>query len=438
LKQQTISKPVELEGRGLFTGEPATLRFQPAEPNAGLHFVRIDHPEPSRIDAVVENVAKRARRTALRNGTVAIETVEHCLSACAGLGIDNLRMELTGNELPAMDGSCLPFVEALQNAGIAPQAAPRDPFVVTSMVRVVDGDSELVALPALQPEADRLEIMYDLDYGHDTIIGRQIYSLAVTPEIFAREIAPARTFVLKQEADQLLAMGLGTHLTYDDILVFGPEGVIENELRFPDECVRHKILDLLGDLMLLGRFIVGRVYARKSGHSLNQEMVRRLAEQLDDQRTSSLLVSPPLWDIHRIQRILPHRYPFLMVDRIVELDGMRRAVGIKNVTINEEFFTGHYPRKPIMPGVLIIEAMAQMGGILLSEVLEHKGMVAILLSLDKVKFRRPVVPGDQLILTAQTVRVQSRRGHVRCNARVGKEMVCEAEIRFALTDAEPA
>ncbi len=438
MKQQTINKPAELEGRGLFTGEPATLRLHPAEPNTGLYFVRVDQAEPIRIHAHVENVAKRARRTALRNGTVAIETVEHCLSACAGLGIDNLRIELTGNELPAMDGSAQPFVAAILAAGIAEQPAPREPFVLSRMIRVVDGDSELVALPPLRSDANHLEILYDLDYGADTVIGRQIYSATLTPELFAREIAPARTFVLKQEADQLLAMGLGTHLTYDDILVFGPDGVIDNELRYPDECVRHKILDLIGDLMLLGRFIVGRVYARKSGHTLNQELARRMAEQLEDQHTSGLLVSPPVWDIHRIQRILPHRYPFLMVDRIIELDGTRRAIGIKNVTINEEFFQGHYPRKPIMPGVLIIEAMAQMGGILLSQVLEHKGMVAILLSLDKVKFRRPVVPGDQLILTAQTVRVQSRRGHVRCNARVGKELVCEAEIRFALTDAEPA
>ncbi|UCG17855.1 MAG: 3-hydroxyacyl-ACP dehydratase FabZ [Phycisphaerales bacterium] len=189
--------------------------------------------------------------------------------------------------------------------------------------------------------------------------------------------------------------------------------------------------------MLVGRFVVGRIYARKSGHSLNLELVRRLVEQSQEQLTSSLLVSPPAYDIHRIQRILPHRYPFLMVDRIVELEGSQRAVGIKNVTVNEEFFQGHYPGQPIMPGVLIIEALAQMGGILLSQELEHKGMVAVLLSLDRVKFRRPVVPGDQLILTAQAIRIASRRGHVRCSARVGNEPVCEAEIRFALTDAEP-
>ena len=435
--QQTIHKPVEMQGRGLFTGEPATLRFFPAEPNTGLRFVRVDQPQPVSVEARVENVSKRARRTSLRNGTVAIETVEHCLSACAGLGIDNLRIELAGNELPSLDGSCMAYVQSLQKAGIVAQDRPREPFVIRDTVRVVDGDSELVALPPLRPDAESLEIIYDLDYGQASAIGRQIHSVTITPETFVQEIAPARTFVLKQEADQLLAMGLGTHLTYDDILVFGPDGVIQNELRYPNECVRHKILDLLGDLMLSGRFLVGRVFARKSGHSLNQELARRLAEQAHDQRLRDLLITPPAYDIRAVQRVLPHRYPFLMVDRILEIDGTRRAVGIKNVTANEEFFQGHYPGQPIMPGVLIIEAMAQMGGILLSQALEHKGMVAILLSLDKVKFRRPVAPGDQLVLNARAVHVAARRGHVRCTAHVARELVCEADIRFALTDAEP-
>ena len=437
-QQQTIREPVEIEGRGLFTSESVTLRFRPAEAHTGLQFVRVDQPHPVAIEARVENVSKRARRTSLRNGTVAIETTEHCLSACMGLGIDNLRIELTGGEVPSLDGSGLPFVEMLQRAGIHPQGAPRQPFVVSQMTRVVDGDSELIALPPLRSDSDTLEIIYDLDYGEASPIGRQIQSLTLTPEAYVEQIAPARTFVLKQEADQLLAMGLGTHLTYTDILVFGPEGVIQNQLRFPDECVRHKILDLIGDLALLGRVIVGRLYARKSGHTLNQELVRRLAEQLQDQLTGRMLLAPPVFDIRRIQRILPHRYPFLLVDRVVELDGTRRAVGIKNVTANEEFFQGHYPGHPIMPGVLIIEAMAQMGGILLSQELEHKGMIAVLLSLDKVKFRRPVVPGDQLILTAEAVRIATRRGHIRCTARVGNEPACEAEVRFALTDAEQA
>ena len=220
--------------------------------------------------------------------------------------------------------------------------------------------------------------------------------------------------------------------------MIGPNGPIENEYRFPDECVRHKVLDLIGDLMLLGREVCGRVYARKSGHNLNHELVRKLAEQRSADEFRERLSGVPKLGITQIQRALPHRYPMLLVDRVVEIDGDRRAVGIKNVTINEPFFTGHYPRQPIMPGVLIIEAMAQLGGILLSQKLEHTGKVAVLLSLDKVKFRRPVTPGDQIVMEALSRRVKSRTGEVFCRARVHGELAAEAEIRFMLVDADPS
>lgn len=434
--QQTISQTVELEGRGLFTGEPTTLRFHPASPNSGIWFVRSDQPRPIRIPARVEAVSKRSRRTSLQNGTVSIETVEHCLSACAGLGIDNLEIELTGGELPALDGSCLPFVRLLQKAGIESQEASREPFVIDEVVRVADGDMELVALPPLNENAGSLEIFYDLDYGAGNPIGRQMLSFTLNPDGFVEQIAPARTFVLEHEAQALRSAGLGLHLNYQDIVVFGEDGPIDNPLRFADECVRHKILDLIGDLMLLGRFIVGRIHARKSGHSLNQGLVRALRERGARQELSRYLASPPRLDIRYVRRILPHRYPFLMIDRVVELTGSKRAVGIKNVTINEEFFQGHYPGQPIMPGVLIIEAMAQLGGILLSSDLEHTGKVAVLLSLDKVKFRRAVTPGDQLLIEAEALRVRSNTGHVRTVARVGGELAAQAEIKFMLTDAD--
>ena len=433
--QNTIIRDVQLEGRGLFTGEPVTMLVRPSAPHTGITFIRADQTPPIRIAARVENVSKRARRTSLRNGTVAIETVEHCLSACAGLGIDNLQIELMGGELPSGDGSSLPFVQSLRDAGICEQDAEREPFVITEMARVVDGDSELIALPSLHPQSEVLEIAYDLDYATHAAIGRQTYRVAITPESFEANIAPARTFVLDREAAELRAAGLGLHLTHEDILVFGDNGPIGNTLRFPDECVRHKVLDLLGDLMLLGRFIVGRVYARKSGHSLNHSLVRTLRAQSEVKEREAYLLRPPVIDIHQVQRILPHRYPFLMVDRILVADGSKRVVGLKNVTINEPFFQGHYPGDPIMPGVLIIEALAQIGGILLSQELEHKGKVAVLLSLDKVKFRRAVRPGDQLILEAESIRVRSSTGHIRGKARVGNEPVAEAEIKFILTDA---
>jgi len=435
--QQTISRDVELEGRGLFTGEQVSLRLRPGDPNSGVCFVRTDQTPPIRIAALVDNVSKRARRTALKNGTVSIETVEHCLGACAGLGLDNLQIELKGNELPGFDGSSITFVEGLRRAGLQRQDAEVVPHVISEVVRVSDGDSELVALPPLDPDAESFEVSYDLDYGADSPIGRQYHRVVVTPETFEANIAPARTFVLEREAEALRANGLGTHLGYQDVLVLGKDGPIENRFRFPDECVRHKILDLIGDLSLVGRPLVGRVFARKSGHALNHELARALHAQHRAARRRALSRARPVVDIRKIHRILPHRYPFLLVDRVVEIEGSRRVVGIKNVTINEPFFQGHYPGDPIMPGVLIIEALAQVGGVLLSQELEHKGRVAVLLSLDKVKFRRAVRPGDQLILEAEAVRIRSTIGHVRGRALIGEEVAAEAEIKFILTDAEP-
>ncbi len=433
--QQTIERPVEITGPGLFTGEEVTLRFAPAPPDTGVVFIRNDQKPPIEIPARVENVAKRLRRTSIRNGTVQIETIEHCMSALAGLGIDNVRVELTGNEVPGLDGSCLPFVEKLKEAGIAPQDRPRQVFRIPDMVRVSDGESYVMATPG--GDEDVLEIIYDLNYSDTPSIGQQVFKVRLTPEEFEKQIAGARTFVLQKEADQFRAAGLGTHLTLQDILVFGEDGPIDNPLRFPDECVRHKIQDVIGDLYLFGRFLSGTIFARQSGHALNHELVRRLHELAAAQELTSRLKSEPVFDIRQIQRILPHRYPFLMVDRVVELEPGKRAVGLKNVSANEEFFAGHYPGQPIMPGVLIIEAMAQLGGILLSQELEHTGKVAVLLSLDRVKFRRPVMPGDQLVLEATARRVKSRTGHVAGRAHVGNEIVAEADIKFMMVDADP-
>jgi UDP-3-O-[3-hydroxymyristoyl] N-acetylglucosamine deacetylase/3-hydroxyacyl-[acyl-carrier-protein] dehydratase len=433
-RQQTIEHEVEFTGRGLFTGHPVHVRFKPAPPGSGVHFVRCDQESPIRVAARIDNLTKRARRTSLRNGTVAIETVEHCLAAIRGLAIDNLDVELDNDELPAADGSSLPFAESLVGAGLVEQDAERVIFRIRHMVRVAEGDTELVAWPG---DDDRLVIYYELDYGPENPLGRQIQRFALDRDSFLREIAPARTFVLEEEATQLRAAGLGLHLSYSDILVIGRDGPIDNCYRFPDEAVRHKILDLVGDLMLIGGFVCGRIHARKSGHNLNQELVRRLREQHTADEFGERLAAPPKLDIRSVQRILPHRYPMLLVDRVIEVDGDRRAVGVKNVTINEPFFQGHYPRQPMMPGVLIIEAMAQLSGILLSQKLEHTGKVAVLLSCDKVKFRRPIVPGDQLILEANTVRVKARTGQTYCQARVAGELAAEATIRFMLVDADP-
>jgi UDP-3-O-[3-hydroxymyristoyl] N-acetylglucosamine deacetylase / 3-hydroxyacyl-[acyl-carrier-protein] dehydratase len=433
-RQQTIEHEIDLPGRGLFTGLPVTLRFKPAPPGSGVTFVRADQPQPIRVAAHYENLTKRARRSSLKNGTVSIETVEHCLASIRGLGIDNLDVELDNAELPSGDGSCLPFIEKLTAAGIVGQDADRTYLPITQMVRVVEEDAELVAWPG---DAGRLDLYYELDYGPTSPIDRQTLRFSLDADGFVEHLAPARTFVLEEEAQEMRAAGLGTHLSYQDVLVIGADGPIENAYRYPDECVRHKVLDLVGDLMLAGGFVTGRIYARRSGHNLNHELVRRLHQSHSAGQFQERLAAAPRLDVRSVQRIMPHRYPMLLVDRVIEIEGDRRAVGIKNVTINEPYFQGHYPRHPIMPGVLIIEAMAQLGGLLLSQKLEHTGKVAVLLSLDSVKFRRPVVPGDQLVLEATTMRVKSRSGEVFCQARVAGDLAAEASIRFMLVDADP-
>ncbi len=431
-RQKTIKAPVTVQGRGLFGGQPCCMRFCPAPAETGIVFVRDDLPKPVKVATDVANLAKRARRTSLMNGSVAVETVEHVLAAVHGMDIDNVLIEISSEETLSTDGSPMPFVKALQEAGTEEQEAEKKVYVIDEPITVSQGDSMLAALPG--PD-DCLDILYDLDYGDVPSIGRQVLGFRLTKDDFATQIAPARTFLLEQEAREFQARGWGKHLSARDILVMGPAGVVENELRFSDEHVRHKICDLIGDLALLGRHLRGRIVAYKSGHELNHELVRKLAKSIASH--SRPAAGEPVMDIRRIMRLLPHRYPFLMVDRIVELDGDRRAVGLKNVTINEPFFQGHYPSQPIMPGVMILEAMAQLSGILLSRRLEHTGKVAVLLSMDRVKMRRTVRPGDQLILEAETLHVRSRTGYCRCRALVGQDVAAEAEIKFMLVDAEP-
>jgi len=433
--QQTIENQAEIRGRGLFTGDDVIVRFRPAPTDSGVTFVRTEGPATSRIKAHVSNVTKRSRRTALKNGTLAVETVEHCLAALYGLGIDNIEVEVNGGELPGGDGSSLLFVDALKSAGVLEQDAPRRPLRITETIRVADGEAELIAVPT---DADALDILYDLNYGENSAIPRQFLAIRLTDVAFCNDIAPARTFLLEEEARQFRAAGLGAHLTYADVVVIGPHGVIDNELRFPDECVRHKILDLIGDIYLAGRPLYGKVIATRSGHALNHELVRRLIESVDRRDRNDKLAKKVAIDAAGLHRILPHRFPFLLIDRVVEMQGDRRAIGIKNVSINEPFFQGHFPAQPIMPGVLVIEAMAQLAGILLSQKLEHAGKIAVLLSMDHVKFRRQVVPGDRLVLEVETLRVKARTGHVRATASVDEALVAQAEIKFMLVDAEPA
>lgn len=429
-KQMTIAEHVEIEGPGLFSGRNCKMRFCPAPEDTGIVFVRTDSLSPVEVPVTPEFIAERPRRTSsIARDKVYVDTVEHVLAAIWGLGIDNLRIEMDAEETVSLDGSALPFIRVLENAGLEEQDFDREDYVITEPIFISDGNQSIAALPG---HPDRLELVYELEYEAPSI-GRQLYGFDFARDNFVTQLAPARTFLLEREAEEFRSMGLGTHLGYGDVLVMADAGPIENELRFKDEHVRHKMLDLVGDLALLGRKIAGKVIATRSGHELNHKLVKQLLEAIGKESKSTN--SEPVMDIRKIMKRLPHRYPFLMIDRIISIDE-KKAVGLKNVTINEPYFTGHYPHLPLMPGVMMVEAMAQLSGILFSSRMEHTGKTAVLLSMDKVKLRKPVQPGDQLVLESEAIRARARTGHSKCIARVGGQVVAEAEIKFMLVDSE--
>ncbi len=431
-QQHTIAKPVSLQGRGLFFGRPANLTFKPAEPDRGIVFVRTD-ADRMEVPALIQHVVRKPRRSALKNGPAEVEVVEHLLSAVAGLRLDNLLIEIDAAEVPILDGSSKPYIDALLEAQITPQDKPRKRLVISEPVVVRDGDSMVAAMPCDDPE---LQLLYEMDYGQAGPIRRQFRQFDLANGDYANEIAPCRTYVLESEAIELRDSGMGAHLTPDDVLVIGREGkpLGDNRLRFEDEPLRHKILDLIGDLYLLGAPIQGRVVAYKSGHSLNHELVRQLVRQYLSRTRRDMAIHRTALDVRQINKLLPHRYPMLLIDRVLEIEGDQRIIGVKNVSINEPFFQGHYPSSPIMPGVLIVEAMAQLSGLLIGQKVENVGKLAVLLSLDKVKLRKPVTPGDQLVMEAESLRVRSRIAHMRCRAFVAEELAAEAEVKFMLVD----
>jgi UDP-3-O-[3-hydroxymyristoyl] N-acetylglucosamine deacetylase/3-hydroxyacyl-[acyl-carrier-protein] dehydratase len=438
-KQRTLSREVAFSGVGLHSGKKATLVFKPAAADAGIVFVRVDLPSRPEIRADVSNAVSTgdySRRTVLGSGEVTISTVEHVLAAVRGLGIDNLTIELDTSEPAEPDGSSSPFVEVLKEAGTVEQDAPRKFIEVTSPVVLAENGVQIVALPH-----DGLRISFTAQYDHP-LIGTQYASFDISNEVFEREIAPARTFSLLKDVEDLRNRGLIKGGSLENSIVIGDNEVLNKEpLRFPDEFVRHKVLDLLGDLCLLGMPVKAHIMSVRSGHATNIRLVKLLRERFGKPARSltgrHVRDVPSSLSIEQIKDIMPHRYPFLLVDRILSLEEGRRVVGIKNVTINEPFFQGHFPGHPIMPAVLIIEAMAQVGGVLLLSMVEKpKEKLVYFMGIDKAKFRKPVFPGDQLRFELEMLRLKFNTCKMRGEAFVGKDLVAEAELLSVLVDRE--
>jgi UDP-3-O-[3-hydroxymyristoyl] N-acetylglucosamine deacetylase/3-hydroxyacyl-[acyl-carrier-protein] dehydratase len=427
-KQKTIAQSISLSGIGIHTGHKVNVVFKPAPVSSGIAFIRIDLPDKPRIQAQVESFlpAKFNRRSSIGNNGAEVQTIEHLMAALSSLGIDNLDVELDSNELPGLDGSAIKFIEALERAGSIEQEQEKYIHTIKEAVSVEEGGSSITVLPAKE-----FKISYTLNYDHPMLEG-QFFELNVNAESFKAQIAPARTFCLESEATDLQNQGLGLGANYENTLVVGATGVIKNKLRFKDEFVRHKILDLIGDLGLAGFPIRGHVIALRSGHALNLKITQKICEQKNKIQGADVM-SVSL-DVNEIMKIIPHREPFLFVDRITHLVKGKRATGIKNVTINDYFFRGHFPGRPIMPGVIIVEAMAQVGGVMMLAAQENKGKLAFFLSINNVKFRKPVVPGDQLVLEVEAIKVKSKTGQVRGRALVEGKVVAEADFVCALVN----
>ncbi|MCH7689469.1 MAG: bifunctional UDP-3-O-[3-hydroxymyristoyl] N-acetylglucosamine deacetylase/3-hydroxyacyl-ACP dehydratase [candidate division Zixibacteria bacterium] len=459
-KQRTIKSPISISGIGLHTGNNCKMTFRPGKVNSGILFERADLPEKPRVLADIDHVVDISRGTTLQDGEAKVHTVEHVLAAFAGLQIDNMIVELDNNEPPVMDGSSLPYVEKLLEAGIVEQEEDKfyleidTPMSYSEPERGVD----LVATPS-----DELRITFLIDYKNPAL-GTQYTTLVDLEKEFVKEYAPARTFCFLSELEMLRKKNLIKGGGLDNAIVIydstdgqvevdrikkalnikgeafvGKTGIINDvPLRFYNEPVRHKTLDLLGDLFLIGAPLKGHILAARSGHKANVALAKKLRELYKKKKIASKYSgnnTGALLDINAIKKIMPHRYPFLLIDKIIDLVPDKKVVAIKNVTINEPFFQGHFPGHPIMPGVLILEAMAQSGGILILSAVENpEGKLVYFLGIDNARFRKPVLPGDQLVfeLTMKTFR------HNTCKmsgkAYVNGSEVCGADFMAMVVD----
>ncbi len=454
MKQRTLAQSFRLEGVGLHTGKAVIIDFEPAEVNHGIRFMRVDMKDQPVLTADVTQVVSTNRGTTIRNGEAQISTVEHVLSAMMGSGVDNVLIKVNGPEIPIMDGSSFHFVEGIQKAGIVEQDSDREYFEIIEPISFKDEvtGTELLALPG-----DKFEITAMIDFNSQ-ILGHQYASLQ-NIEDYPLQIAPCRTFVFIRELEQLFDQNLIKGGDLDNAVVIADRLMEQDELdrlakklgkqsikvektgilnttslKFENEPARHKLLDVIGDLALLGKPIKGKIVARKPGHTANIEFTKLLKRKLVEQRKLKGRPKvdpdqPPVFDIEAIRKLLPHRYPFLLVDKIVEMTD-DHIVGVKNISFNEPFFQGHFPGNSIFPGVLQIEALAQVGGVfVLSKVKDPENWGTLLLKIDNTKFKSKVSPGDQLILKMELM-TTVRRGICLMygSAYVGSKLVSESEI----------
>lgn len=440
-KQRTIRKERSIKGKSLHTGEEVTLTIKPAKENEGYLFRRIDLYGKPEIKPLASSVSELVRSTTISNGNAKIHTIEHVLSALSGCGIDNAVIDLDASEPPILDGSARPFANLALEAEPIEQEEERDYFTLQEPVSVTSGNRSMIALPY---DGFRITCTSADDRGSHV----QHLSVEIDPETYLAQIAPARTFTVYEDIEELLKMGKIRGGSLDSAIVIKGDKILSKEpLRFDDEFVRHKILDIVGDLSLLGKFMKAHIIAVRPGHALNAELANKLFEKMkgaeakpkktkNEDPKSFVLPNETELDVRRILDVLPHRFPFVMIDRVVSIEENEVLVGIKNVTINEPFFTGHFPGHPVMPGVLQLEAMAQAAGILLLRRGSAEGKVAFFMSADKVKFRKPVVPGDQLKITAKLEKVRGNKlatASVECS--VNGKPVSSASLMFAIADA---
>jgi len=438
--QRTIASEATFSGMGLHTGSLTTVRFKPAPADAGIVFYRTDIEGRPAIPANVDNVVDVSRGTTIGIGNARVHTVEHALSAMVGLGIDNLEIEIDGEEIPNGDGSAMPVLTILKKAGIVEQDAPKKYITVEHPIYYRQDDVTLSILPS-----DELRVSMTIAYDH-VAIGTQYASFTITEDSYLEDIAPARTFCFLREVKMLQEKGLIRGGSLESAVVIGDDTILNDDLRFPDEFVRHKILDLLGDMYLLGRPVKGHIVGVKCGHEKNvlfSKQIKRVfangnggGASLKDYKITGKR-NPPALDINKIMRILPHRFPFLLVDRIISFEPFKSVVGIKNVTVNEPFFQGHWPDVPVMPGVLIIEAMAQVSSVLIfGENGEPSEQLAFFMGIEKAKFRQTVVPGDQLVIESEMMHLRGNACKVKAVAKVDGAVAAEAIMTFGLVEAK--